>query len=161
MNNDDKMIERPSFSKNKIGQYATGTSGITGTRESSVNPISEVTANLDGKYNSSEMLFQNIDKLASIIYGKQTDEETEEIEYDNDTENIDNYTEEELAQNLDFHFNNRRISLSAIPQNVVEQPMTTNSNVLDKFCRNCGQRFLNNDNFCGNCGLKRNKANLH
>jgi hypothetical protein len=148
MSNDD----RPSFSKEKITQHNVGPTGITGTRESSVTPSSNLKATKDGRYNASELLFENIDKLGELFHRDEEDEDYVEIDTidlsEDLEEDFDSLTEEEVVKNLDHHLNlnpSKKQSSSSGPN--------------DKFCRSCGQKFLQGDNFCGNCGTKRQKAN--
>jgi hypothetical protein len=162
------MNDRPSFNVNKVGKYAVGPTGITGTSDSATNPKTSSVEFTDGKYNSSDLLFQNIDKLGDTLFRQRIEdvqtpesvnEITESLEEDDVEEVEDNFellSEEEIANNLEYHINfNKRTAQKVTPTQV---QVKSNSYSDDKFCRNCGQKFIPIDNFCGNCGGQRNKA---
>lgn len=154
------MSDRPSFSKNKVSNYSTGFTGITGTSESSIKPISELTTNLEGKFNSSELLYNNIDKLTCLL-NRDIDQENglvqdnQKFHIIDDDDEFTNLTEEEVIKNLDHHLN----SNPQIKQEYTNQSLQANINI-DIFCINCGQKYNQLGNFCGNCGNKRQKANV-
>lgn len=125
------MSDRPSFAKNKIGQYSVGATGITGTQDTQINPTAEAKM-VDGNYSASDTLFNNIDKLGAFL--KNSSSKVEEINIEEDI--FENMSEEEAAE---------AFTKSVVPKNVLE----------DNFCRNCGTKYQQIDNFCGQCGTKR------
>lgn len=167
----EKPPARVSFSKEKIGNFPTGRSGITGTSDSSRNPMSEPTATFqegNASFNSSDLLFRNIDKLGQELNQEHVedcvgDNETllEEIMWEDDL--LEDMTEDEVIMNLDQHLYNdnkrevRRISLNTTNivgpamDYVVAKPQSITTN----FCTQCGRGYSPSDNFCGGCGNKR------
>jgi hypothetical protein len=148
-----KNTPRISFSKEKVGQYSVGASGITGTSSKVTNPSGKVDFE-NGSYNASELLLENIDKLGQVI--QQTNEYyavpiqvTHALHYDELEEELDFdlETEEELAKNLDKHFNKAISTSNSIKKSKV--------GIKDNFCRLCGNKFGNIDKFCGRCGNAR------
>jgi hypothetical protein len=132
---------RISFAKDKIGTYIKGASGITATTESASKVIGQAEINSDGTYSSSNLLNQNIDKLAQTL-GFNFSSEVEPENINDSYQGYSSLTEQEIINNLDEHldcFNNNSSS--------------TYKN--DNFCRQCGSKYISKDNFCGNCGNKR------
>lgn len=144
---------RLSFSVNKVAanEYKVGSSGITATSESASNPYSPPVYDEQDGYTSSELLYQNIDKLGERFKNNKSDEpiisqaEEEEIEEEND---ISGLSEDEVIRNLDYHLGLR--GNKTIISTLVEK-----SNTPDNFCRSCGEKYITSDNFCGKCGNKR------
>ena len=159
---EDNQLRRLSFSKDKIENFSVGNSGITGTSNSSKNVSSLPDANMVGdevSYNSSALLFKNLDNL-SILLSKNNkqlepeddvnlvdnqEQEIEEMDWTKD-DSYENLTEEELIKNLNQYLNYEK-------REVVNKTQPIKK---DNFCRKCGQDFLSLDNFCGGCGNKRN-----
>ena len=71
-----KPNSRLSFAKDKISPFPVGSSGITGTSDSSRNPISEAEGTYyegGSTFNSSDLLFRNIDKLGAGLLENNND----------------------------------------------------------------------------------------
>ena len=147
----DKQPSRASFSKDKVGQYNVGTTGITGTSNTQTSPKSNVKF-VDGAYNASDLLFKNIDKLADQLSKQEPEEYIQEEIDDNNNEDFDwsdisNLTEDQVINNLAHHL--------GYGNNPVTNTTALSPKSGDNFCRNCGQKYLKVDNFCGNCGWKK------
>jgi hypothetical protein len=129
--NDNTKETRISFSKDKIGEYKKGSSGITGTSDSSIEPKAKITGNIIGpgrvSVNSSSLFNENLEKLGISlgILPEQT-EETENqfighisLECDAEdtvdldevpdwsTDMLDDLSEEEVIKNLNQHLGYR------------------------------------------------------
>jgi len=129
--NDNTKETRISFSKDKVGEYKKGSSGITGTSDSSIEPKAKITGNIIGpgrvSVNSSSLFNENLEKLGISlgILPEQT-EETENqfighisLECDAEdtvdldevpdwsTDMLDDLSEEEVIKNLNQHLGYR------------------------------------------------------
>jgi len=151
MNNNENS--RVSFSKDKVGQFSKGPTGITGTSDSQINPTSGVKL-VEGSYSASDCLMKNIEALANRL---PTQDDVDEIiavashaHWENDHEDLD-LSHEELLSSLDKITTINPISTLSVTK-------TKEEAIVDNFCRNCGQKFSNKDNFCGNCGNKKNRG---
>ena len=128
---DNTQETRISFSKDKIGEYKKGSSGITGTSDSSTEPKAKITGNIIGpgrvSVNSSSLFNENLEKLGISlgILPEQTEETEnqfiEQITLESDTEDtvdldevpdwstdmLDDLSEEEVIKNLNQHLGYR------------------------------------------------------
>jgi len=152
-----KQPPRFSFSKDKVGKYNVGATGITGTSANVTNPVGKATFE-DGSYNSSDLLLENIDKLGMSLTYTQKEQNSSLFDADKNSAKIsmesedgmDDYifeeeTEEELANNLDKHFETKLSGLN----------LKNNKILKDNFCRSCGKKFLCDDRYCAKCGNYR------
>jgi hypothetical protein len=129
--NDNTQETRISFSKDKVGEYKKGSSGITGTSDSSTEPKAKITGNIIGpgrvSVNSSSLFNENLEKLGiSLGILPEKTEETEnqfieQISLESDTEDtvdldevpdwntdmLDDLSEEEVIKNLNQHLGYR------------------------------------------------------
>jgi|688.fasta_scaffold01176_9 hypothetical protein len=157
----EQKNSRPSFSRSKIGAYLKGPTGITGTSQSASTPSGDVNFSPDDGYNASNMLFDNIDKLGlQLGVSKKNNEEVhnqvanDEYEIDDTHESSDEYddydnlTEEEAAE---LFLKPQKQFLKKYPLKQENIEIVFN----DFFCRNCGNKFFEEDRFCGNCGNGR------
>ena len=125
--NDNTKETRISFSKDKVGEYKKGSSGITGTSDSSIEPKAKITGNIIGpgrvSVNSSSLFNENLEKLGISlgILPEQTEETEnqfiEQISLECDAEDtvdldevpdwstdmLDDLSEEEVIKNLNQH----------------------------------------------------------
>jgi hypothetical protein len=132
---------RISFSKDKVGTYQKGDSGITATTASASKTYGIPDLNPDGTFTSTNLLNSNIDKLAKTLGYDLTEIKEEDLEEDMN-QDYSELTEQEMINNLDDHLSN-----------FGQKKATKSKN--DNFCRNCGLKYITNDNFCANCGFKR------
>lgn len=145
---------RISFVKNKVSDYKVGVTGITGTSEKAMHPYDDVavdSSSTDLSFNSSELLFKNIDKLGLSILHLEKEAVERQSEDENDEDRFYNLSEDEMILNLDHHLGFDDHETHKPQLNKITQQQTK----LDNFCRNCGINFEATDNFCGNCGRKR------
>lgn len=151
MNN--KENSRVSFSKEKVGQFSTGPTGITGTSDSQMNPTSGVKM-VEGSYSASDCLMKNIEALANRLPVQDDVDEIIAVAshavWENEHDDLD-LSHEELLLSLDKIATINPISTLSVTKAKEET-------VVDNFCRNCGQKFSGKDNFCGNCGNKKIEA---
>ncbi len=182
----NKNTERPSFAKGKAIELHKGSSGVTATTEAASKPYDEPKSSFTGEtvaFDSSELLFQNIDKLANKLggYNATQDEacnnEGKDPENNNDfadDEEVDisGLSEEEVIANLDMHlglskstFTSSYIPTNSLGHNVAESPKlpswatewqtNSKSSKRDIYCRTCGMQYNPADNYCAQCGDKR------
>jgi len=120
---ENKESTRLSFAKDKVGNFPKGATGITGTSHKAVQPSEEIIPDTyepgNLSYNSSELLFKNLDALGKKMnFNNSNDLENEitEPEEDNLDENnvdewdhdmLENLSEEEVIQNLNQHLGYR------------------------------------------------------
>ena len=136
-------MERISFVKDKIVSYPKGPTGVTATTESGSKVFGEAEIDREGRYSSSNLLNQNIDKLAQTLGFIFPENKVERNESVSDYSDYSELTEQEVIENLDEHLNY-----------FDSNPAKSNKN--DNFCRKCGQKYASVDNFCANCGNRRN-----
>lgn len=179
----DKESARVSFSKNKIGSYKMGSTGITGTPGTAIEPTAECEIDEDGNYSSSNLLFQNIDNLpkklrqtgyvekvepkalsqalqSALSYDKNEQPDEEEVDEEEDwhDSSIEGLSEEDVVKNLSHHLGLDKKPEPKKPKiSVNEIPLyrCPNPVMMDNFCRGCGQNFDIDDRFCGKCGKPR------
>jgi len=140
---------RTSFSKNKIGTFEKGETGITGTSKSQITPTCEVEL-VDGAYSASDCLRRNIEAMANRI---PTESDILEIsavakhaiwdrhEHDLIHHELISSLGKEEQFSLDLELQDTKSEIEA-----------------DNFCRNCGKKFNTKDNFCASCGNKKFKG---
>ena len=136
--NDNTQETRISFSKDKVGEYKKGSSGITGTSDSSTEPKAKITGNIIGpgrvSVNSSSLFNENLEKLGiSLGILPEKTEETEnqfieQISLESDTEDtvdldevpdwntdmLDDLSEEEVIKNLNQHLGYRPATVDLV-----------------------------------------------
>lgn len=148
---DQKSEARLSFAKDKVGNYPTGKSGVTGTSDRAINSLGEVTVDFSSNeisFNSSDLLFKNIDKLGEKFSHDERNEWQESESNFDDGQDLNDLSEEQIIADLDKHLN--------IDSKSIETQSNKNiSTKTDNFCRNCGKKYLQSDNFCGICGKPR------
>ena len=142
----DNEEARFSFSREKVGQFQKGKTGITGTSEHAIKPIASAEMDEDGNFNSSDLLFKNIDKMGENMRNTRPESASDGWPLINA---IDDMTEEDAIKDLDNHLQNIRketkfpnIKINAKPERA-------------RYCRNCGIPYDKIDNFCANCGMER------
>ena len=142
---------RISFAKDRIKNYQKGDSGITATSDAGSRTFGKPEMYQDGTYSSSQLLFDNIDKLGESMQQQQHKQNVEPEKVENTTSSLDNLTENEVIENLDFH-----LGLTPRKKTIVSHQIAMPNTEKDNFCRNCGIKYSGHDNFCANCGFKRN-----
>ena len=140
MNNSENS--RVSFSKEKVGQFSKGPTGITGTTDTQMNPTSAVKWT-EGNYSASDCLMKNIEAIANRI---PVQDDVDEI--------ITVASHAVWDDHDDFNLSHEELLSSLDEISVCSSKLVSN----DNFCRNCGQKYNVKDNFCGNCGRKKNRG---
>ena len=172
---ENKESTRLSFAKDKVGNFPKGATGITGTSHKAVQPSEEIIPDTyepgNLSYNSSELLFKNLDALGKKMnFNNSNDLENEitESEEDNLEENdvsvwstdmLDNLSEEEVIQNLNQHLGYKPATVDLLqrvdkngyilPQQVfrpVPEPSISERKIIETSTTSI------KDSFCRNCG---------
>jgi hypothetical protein len=138
------MSDRPSFVKNKINQSYYGSTGITGTSKSSVEPSSHVEYNDTDGYNASKTLFENIDLLGQKLGVNNSDPIVDIVE-----ENYEEMSEEEAAT---AYVTKEYMSAKSSRFFDITEPKATFE---FQFCTQCGNKYNLDHKFCGKCGTQR------
>ena len=109
---------RISFSKDKVGNFQKGTTGITGTSKKAIEPSEQVDVESyepgNISYSGSELLYRNLDALGQKLNFTQQEQDTEEDCVDTETQQgnhgsnwsddlLENLSEEEVIKNLNQH----------------------------------------------------------
>jgi ribosomal protein S27AE len=159
------MNDRPSFSINKIVNSYVGSTGITGTSKSSVEPSSIVEYNEIDGFNASKTLFDNIDLLGKKLGINKSDIIVEDNNSQfNNGQKIDNKDILEVDPWMDEDQYYDGMSEEDAAKAYMEKecnvfPVTKKDQKISKFeynfCTNCGNMFKNEHKFCGKCGLNR------
>lgn len=113
---------RISFSKDKVGNFQKGTTGITGTSKKAIEPSEQVDVESyepgNISYSGSELLFRNLDALGQKLNFTPQEQDTEEDCVDTETQQenhesnwsddlLENLSEEEVIKNLNQHLGYR------------------------------------------------------
>ena len=113
---------RISFSKDKVGNFQKGTTGITGTSKKAIEPSEQVDVESyepgNISYSGSELLFRNLDALGQKLnfipqehdveedcVDAETQQENHESNWSDDL--LENLSEEEVIKNLNQHLGYR------------------------------------------------------
>ena len=141
---------RPSFSKEKVGTFKKGPTGITSTSKNMSTPTAEISEfDENGNYSASDVLYRNIDAIGkSFINQVENEEQINEID-DWSNSILEEISEDEIIKDLDKH-------LGINPGVGLERSNNSQKFIVkDIFCRNCGLKYIKDDNFCASCGNKR------
>ena len=136
---------RISFSKDKVGTFQKGTTGITGTSKKAIEPSEQVDVESyepgNISYSGSELLFRNLDALGQKLNFTPQEQDTEEDCVDTETQQenhesnwsddlLENLSEEEVIKNLNQHLGYRPATVdlalrfdengNQLPQRVIE-----------------------------------------
>ncbi len=136
---------RISFSKDKVGNFQKGTTGITGTSKKAIEPSEQVDVESyepgNISYSGSELLFRNLDALGKKLNFTPQEQDTEEDCVDTETQQenhesnwsddlLENLSEEEVIKNLNQHLGYRPATVdlalrfdengNQLPQRVIE-----------------------------------------
>lgn len=162
-----------SFSLDRAGKQivSKGNTGITGSHRTSQLRIDATSpAQMDKNsseyqelsFNSSSLLYDNIDKLGDTLKSFEAPAETQSSD-DEPTPlkgkyiyNDDSLTEEDLIRDLDSHLNFDVTKGSGVkPKKQFEaKHFDTKPIVVDNFCGACGRQHEPGDVFCRTCGRK-------
>lgn len=143
MNNTGK--DRVSFSLDKGKEVYKGSTGVTATSHKQAEPTAGVEVGIIGSeliFNSSQKLFDNIDKLGEKLSSINKPLVVEETAPETSSEDLFAWGKSLMEQE------DREVFASV-------QPEVDLSGERDNFCRGCGRKYATQDNFCGGCGFKR------
>ncbi len=167
---DSSKQERPSFARGKINDQHKGPSGVTATNANSSKPFHEPNSSMtDGlvSYESSALLYLNIDKLAETLQNMNPSSDSSETQshetdlsdefYEESEPDITGLSEDEIIADLDRHLGIiKKTIIDPRPESSEITEITENAE-RDLFCRSCGTQYYWSDNYCARCGKKRGK----
>lgn len=166
--NESKEPARISFSKDKVGNFQKGTTGITGTSKKSVEPSEKIDVeNYEPgniSYSGSELLFRNLDALGQKLNFTPQEQDVEEDCVDIDAEAqqenqesnwsddlLENLSEEEVIKNLNQHLGYRPAIVdlclrfdengNQLPQRIIEPERNPYKKTEDRFDATMPSKF--------------------
>lgn len=157
---------RISFSKDKVGTFQKGTTGITGTSKKAIEPSEQVDVESyepgNISYSGSELLYRNLDALGQKLNFTPQEQDTEEDCVDTETQQeshesnwsddlLENLSEEEVIKNLNQHLGYRPATVdlvlrfdengNVLPQRVIESEINSYKKTEDRFDATMPSKF--------------------